>query len=84
MLRSFSMHFRGEADVVGQDEKWSERSYFLDWKAIAEPGRLLYLQLQVFHMQSLDYSAQGHSKCEVSEFQTEKNLKKEEIPVTNT
>lgn len=43
--------------------------------------RILYLRLQVFHMQSLGYSAQGHSRCAVSEFQTEENLKNNEILV---
>lgn len=34
-----------------------------------------YLQLQVFRKQSLFYSAQGHSRCAVFEFQTERNFK---------
>lgn len=33
--------------------------------------KMLYLQLQVFHTQSPGYSAQGHNKSWVSEFQTE-------------
>lgn len=43
------------------------------------PSRLFYLRLQVFHMQSLGCSAQGHSKCEVSVFQTKHEGKKERI-----
>lgn len=46
--------------------------YLLDGKTGVGPSRLIYLQLQVFHKQSPGCSAQGHSKCEVSEFQTGK------------
>lgn len=46
--------------------------YLLDGKIGVGPSRLIYLQLQVFHTQSPGCSAQGHSKCEVSEFQTGK------------
>lgn len=57
--------------------------YLLDGKTGVGPSRLIYLQLQVFHKQSPDCSAQGHSKCEVSEFQTGKKKLKEEVVVRN-
>lgn len=43
----------------------------------------MYLQHRVFHMQSLGCSARGHSKCEVSGFQTTQDLKEETL-VKNT
>ncbi len=73
-----AVQFRAETDVVEPGEKSVRRSYlcyFWTEKTSAEPSRLLYLQPQVFHTQSLGYSAQGHSKCGASVFQTTKNVK---------
>lgn len=63
------MHFKAETDVVGQGgrEAWAREKK----KRAQIQEKMLYLQLQVFHTQSPGYSAQGHNKSWVSEFQTE-------------
>ena len=77
-LKNSGVCVRAETDVRGlRREEGEKKSLFLGLKKTKNnQADCWYSRLQVFHKQSLDYSAQGHSRCEVSEFQTEEKENK--------